>query len=77
MATTALEVKPENFDTEIVQIKDGLFAHVELGSDVEEVTAGVTAYRHGEHHSDIVLLVFCSGDLLKFFVVEIGRVVLN
>jgi len=77
VATTALEVKPENFDTKIVQVKDGLFAHVKLGADVEEVAAGVTANRHGEHHSDIVLLVLCSGDLLKFFVVKIGRVVLN
>ena len=77
MATTALKVKSENFDSKIVQIEDGLFTHVELGANVQEVATGVTANRHGKHHSNVVLLVPRSCNLLQLLVVEIGRVVLN
>jgi len=63
MATRALKVKSEDFDSEVVHVQAGFFSHVEFGTDVEEVAASVAPHTHWEHHSNIVLFVFFVLDL--------------
>ena len=43
MATCALKIKPKYFDAKIVYVLTRFFAHVEFGTNVEEVAAGVAA----------------------------------
>ena len=53
----ALEVETKNLDTEVIDILTSLFSHIELGTNIQEVTAGIAPDTHRQHHSDIVLFV--------------------
>ena len=76
MAPTTLEVESINPNTEVVLVQAGLLSHVEFGSNVEEIAANVAPHTHGQHHSDIVLLVTRSDHFLQFSVIEVWWVIL-
>jgi len=76
MTPRTLKVEAVDFDAQIILVETCLLAHVELGPNIQKVAACITAHRHGQHHTHVILLVAGSDDLLELRVVKVWRVIL-
>ena len=77
IAVGTLEVKPEDLDAQVDLFVADLHSHVELGPDIEIVSAGVTPETHGQHVTDHHELVLAPTAFYDQLVVEVLRVIFD
>ena len=76
MASATFEVETIDSDAEVILVQTCFFAHIKLGSDIQEVTTKVASDAHWQHHSYIILLITGPHHFLELSVIEIGRIIL-